>query len=263
VYCGTEHRDRTSEILAAATRHPSYVPAQIEKDRPSGHIGEEAARIPMTEEAVLQLVRRHFSEMESVFVCPHVPPKKEQVARRAHAFDLPARERILALYDPTLLGTGEEGFVVTARRLCWRTQGQAARSIKWREFDPDSLYVDDGRLFFGEDVIGIAIAEDGLLDACADAFHVLALSGLPPHPIASTPVRSRGALSDTREIEAMPMLATAPPAHTTSYHAYASHAETQAPDRSCWHCQTPLYEKTPQCAYCGAFPKKKGWLRTA
>src|SRR5262249_32747891 len=106
VYCGTEYRDRTSEVLAAAVPRStsSLAVADIPADRPSRHDGEEAARLPMTGEAVLHLLRQHLAGAESVFVCPHVPPKKEDAARRAHVVHLPARERILALYDASWFG---------------------------------------------------------------------------------------------------------------------------------------------------------------
>lgn len=262
VYCGTEHRERTSEILAAVL--PSSLAAQsgsvFISERRSWRDGEDAARIPMTEEAVLHLIRQNFGDAASVFVCPHVPPKKEQAARRAHLVHLPARERVLALYDATSLGSGEEGFLVTAQRLCWKNAHEPARSMLWRNLDPDRLYVDIGRIFIGDDAI--AIGEDGILDACADAFHVLALSGFPPRPLASARV-----VGQEKSFGATPPLttpATPPPPHTTSYHAYASHAESQRPDCVCWHCLTPLYKATPQCAFCGAFPQtSKGWQRTA
>jgi hypothetical protein len=58
--------------------------------------------------------------------------------------------------------------------------------------------------------------------------------------------------------------ASPPPPSTTSFANYASHAEANGPDHACWHCRTPLYATTPQCAYCGALPKKrKGWLRAS
>jgi hypothetical protein len=256
VYCGTEHRERSSEVFAAAIPVRPQSSGMLVSDRPSWHDGEDAASIPMTEDAVLHLVRQHFGDAQSVFVCPHVPPKKEQAARRAHVVHLPARERILALYDATWLGSGDEGFVVTAKRLCWKNARQGACSILWQDVDPDRLWVESGRVIIGDDAV--LVSEDAVLDACANAFHVLALSGhlwgLPAAPKASghvprfTPIPSK-------------TLATPPPAHTTSYHHYASHAELSAPDRCCWHCRTPLHKTTPQCSYCGAFPKKKGWLR--
>jgi hypothetical protein len=280
VYCGTEYRsDRTRGALGEDSP-PSDRLGSISIGRESWHDGEDAARIPMTEDAVLHLLRQHFDNAESIFLCPHIPARKEVAARRAHVVHLGARERILGLYDASMLGTGDEGFLVTSRRLCWRNTGEPACSIEWRDFDPDLLYVaplagdvGGGQLFVGND--GIAISDEAVLDSCADAFHVLALSGLPPRPIASGPV-PRDTTPDATPVpfhsplgpavgpmtDGAKTVATPPPAHTTSYMAYATHAQTQHPDCSCWHCHTPLYAKTPQCSFCGAKPKKKGWLRT-
>jgi hypothetical protein len=261
VYCGAEHTsDRSSEILAVAlaervNRESGTCPAYGTLE------AEDAARIPMTEDAVLTLLREHFASSADcgrVFVCPHIPPKKEQSARQAHAVHLPDRERILALYDATWFGSGDEGFIVTSRRLCWKNANESPCSIEWRDLDPDQLDADERRLFIGDD--RIAIADEEILDACANAFHVLALSGLPPRPAASGRVMVTPA--SHMAPRSTPTMATPPPPHTTSFASYASHAEAQAPDYACWHCRTPLYETTPQCAYCGVVPtKKKGWLR--
>jgi hypothetical protein len=261
MYCGTAHRSaRASEMIAAA------MAAQTRgSDRPSWHeFGEDAARIPMTEDAVLDLLRLHFSDCEAVSVCPHVPPKKEHAARCAHVVHLPPRERVLALYG-TLLGDGHDGFVVTAKRICWKNLGEPACSIKWTELDAESLDLDGHRLFIGDDTL--AIVEEEILEACAKAFHVLAVSAVRPQPTASGPVLARDTQPApfprvSRPVPTGTTEATPPPPHTTSYFAYASHAQAQAPDCSCWHCHTPLYETTPQCAFCGAVPDATGWLRT-
>src|SRR6185437_8811655 len=50
--CGVEHLSQTGEIAAITER-------TLPSDRAS-HDGEDAARIPMSEEAILDLLRRHF-----------------------------------------------------------------------------------------------------------------------------------------------------------------------------------------------------------
>jgi len=241
-------------------------------ERPSRHDCEDAARIPLTAEAVLELLRQHFADVDSIFVYPYVPPTKEEAARLVYVGQLPRHEPILALYDTqhVLDASVHEGFVVTPARICWKNPGEAAVSIPWSDLDPDHLYVDGLRLFLGSD--GLLLTQPEVQDACANAFHVLALSGLPPRPMASGHMPARDTspdLSATADegdesgLRAPPRRsATPPPPHTTSYFAYASHAQSQSPDCSCWHCHTPLYESTPQCAFCGAEPKPTGWLRT-
>lgn len=277
IYCGAEHRsDRTSEILAVALAQTGdnrsdvapcdsgFIEAIAEgtlgslmpEASPSrGHAGDDAARIPMNEEAVRRLLRQQFAESESVYVCPHVPPKKELVARQAHAGILPERERILALYDATWFGGGEEGFVVTVRRLCWKNANEPAASIEWRDIEPDQLYGHGRRLFIGNDVL--MIHDEDILDACVDTFHVLAHSAMPPRPIASD-VFARSGERPSRA--ALPP----PPPNPEAALPYAAAEPSHAPDHACYKCRTPLSEAAEQCAYCGAKPtKKKSWFRTA
>jgi hypothetical protein len=215
--------------------------------------GEEAARIPLTDEAVLTLLREHFASLSGrVFIAPLIPPRNEDAMRRAHVLHLPDRERILALYDASWLGSGEEGFLVTSRRICWKNANGPAYTIEWRDLDPDQLEADRDRVFIGGDAI--LIPDEDVVDACADAFHILTLSAMPPRGLASGRV--------PRPSPTPRAFASPPPPNDTSFANYASHAESQAPDHACWHCRTPLYASTPQCAYCGVLPKKrKGWLR--
>lgn len=289
VYCGAEHRSgRSNEILHAALA-----------DRPSWHDCVDATRIPLTDEAVLDLLRQHFVHADAAFVCPHVPPKKEFAVRRLHVMHLPAHERVLALYD-AIGGTGHDGFVVTARRVCWKNPGEPAASIDWHELDPDHLAIEGRRLSVSNDE-AIVIDDEDVRASAFDAFHVLALSGVP-HPIhservlarypertssvtvgraapdsaapssrsalarvpsrAAEPPPRRGGDPESTRVRTGKTEATPPPPHTTSYFTYATHAQMQRPDCSCWRCRTPLYETTPQCAFCGAVPAKTGWLRT-
>lgn len=144
-----------------------------------------AARIPMTDEAVLAVLREHFAGVDSMYLCPLVPGKKEIAARRLHARHLPSEERVLALFDDTVFGSGDEGFVVTSRRVCWRNAGTSARPqmIEWRHLDPDLMYVDRGKLVLG--LGAIEVGEPSALDALEATFYVLALSARAPTSAAS------------------------------------------------------------------------------
>lgn len=281
VDCGAEQRpDRSSGVRATAR-----------VDRPSWRDCEDAARIPLTDEGVHDLVRRHFADVDSVVVFPYIPHAGERAARRAHVDHLSPHERVLALYETSSLG-GHEGFILTARRICWKNPGEPARAIEWRDLDPDRMYVDAWRLVVGDDVV--ALPDPDVRDACADAFHVLALSGLPRPPETARPAAEHAARAPSNappradaavelssdHLELAPddverdagdrelddsgarRDTTPPPPHTTSYFAYASHAQSQVPDCSCWRCHTPLYETTPECAFCGATPTRTGWQRT-
>lgn len=276
-HCGTEHLARTGEHRTMANE-PSFNEPTTEKnlplDRPS-HAGEDAARIPMTEEAVLDLLRRQFGSLGSVFFAPNIPEKKESSARRAHIVHLPDPEKILALYDGSMFGNADGGFIITARRLCWKNKNDTACTILWRDIDPDRLFLDGRRLYIDDDAL--TIPDDDVIESCMDAFHVLALSARPmasghmpvsapsvPRIEESSPsawfLRAAEPLS-VRAQTSSGAVGTPPPPHTASYLGYASKAEKATPACMCWHCHTPLHASTPQCGYCGAAPKKNGWRK--
>src|SRR4051812_47693707 len=126
--------------------------------------GEEAARIPMTDEAVLGLLRRHFAGAESTSLCPSITGQKELGARAVHARHLPTDERVLMLYDDTVFGSGDDGFVVTSRRICWKNAGDRAHMIEWQAVDPDRMYADRRRLVLGAHAIEIT-GDEAIVEA--------------------------------------------------------------------------------------------------
>lgn len=273
-HCGVEHLSSTGEFGAITER-------TLPTDRAS-HAGEDAARIPMSEEAILELLRRHLGASGAAFVAPNIPVRKEEAARRAHIVHLPGTEKILALYDSTMLGSGDEGFVVTTRRVCWKNMNGPACSIQWRDLNPERLWVDGGRLALEDDEL--RVADEDVLEACADAFHVLALSAKPVQsghmavalPVdlttnavetpsawfmrAADPISRRPPLTTSIAVEAKKT-----PAPLASYLGYSEKAtpSAKAPGHYCWHCHTPLHATTPQCGYCGAAPKKHGWRKAS
>lgn len=284
VYCGTEHRERSSEVIAAAAAIasdprasstdlsgilPSFRESEIDLDggrapAPSYVDIEDAVRIPLTEPAVLHLLRQAFDNQESVFVCPHIPPTREMAARRAHAEHLPPRERILALYFRASSMMGGEEVVITKNRVCWKNPQEPARSVFWGDIEYDRLSSDLGSLWL-DGSERIAISDDIALDACANVFHVLALSATPTRPAVSGVAPSSEALLDEHAEVLTSAFHTYAAAEVRSGPVARAHvaSEGPTPDHSCWHCRTPLWESTPRCGYCGALPKPKvGWLKT-
>ena len=252
--------------------------------RPEG----DAARIPMTNEAVLALLWQHFTETDAMVLCPNIPGRKEMVARKVHARHLPTSERVLALYDDTVFGSGDEGFLVTSHRICWKNAGatRRAQSIAWRDLDPDLMYADRNKLVLGVDAIELsADVDDGaaaLLEALEALLHVLAFSARsdapegPPAAMRSSdrptfrpssppvPLESEVVPRSDRRPPIANVKETAPPPHAVTYASYVIHASSQrSPKFECWHCHTPLHWNTPQCARCDALPSSQGWLRSA
>ncbi len=215
-----------------------------------------ATRIPMTDEAVLELLRSRIGG--HAYLEPFIPTVRERGARRMHYAHLPEAERILALWDASAMASGEDGFVVTARRLCWKNPGETARMIEWHDVDAEAIYADAGHVFLGADVV--SLGEDAArVDACADLFYVLAISARPHVPAAP----SSSGVVPAMEPAHVHLKTTAPPPAGVSYTAYVEHASSQPPPSwCCWKCRTPLFRTTPQCARCGAKPAAFGWLRT-
>ncbi|HEY8078101.1 MAG TPA: hypothetical protein VIF62_28435 [Labilithrix sp.] len=218
-----------------------------------------ATRIPMTDEAVLELLRSRIGG--HAYLEPFIPSARERGARRMHYAHLAEGERVLALWDASAMASGEEGFVVTSRRLCWKNPGETARMVEWHDIDAEAIYADSSKVFLGNDVV--LLGEDvARVDACADLFYVLALSARPHVPASPS---SSGVVPAMAAVEAphVHMKTTAPPPAGVSYMAYVEHASSQPPPSwCCWKCRTPLFRTTPQCARCGARPAAFGWLRT-
>jgi len=154
----------------------------------------DAARISMTDDAVLALLRQHFAGVDSMYLCPTIPGKKEIAARSVHAHHLPSDERVLALFDDTVFGLGDDGFLVTSQRLCWKNVGGRAQMLEWKHVDPDRMYADRKRLVLGAGAIELT-ADESVLDACEQAFHVLAFSARLAESTVGTVARSGVVLS--------------------------------------------------------------------
>jgi hypothetical protein len=238
--------------------------------------GSDAARIAMTDESVLAVLRQRFAGLDSMYLCPEIPGKKELAARAVHAHHLPSDERVLALFDESVFGSGDEGLLVTTRRLCWKNPRGRAQTVEWQNVEAEHMYADGRRLVLG--AVAIELTSDAAVsDACESAFHVLAFSARA----ATTRATGSGVVlaqdaAAAREHAAehhsdhptyrpshAPPNATPPPAHAVTYDSYVVHASSQrGPSFACWHCHTPLHWSTPQCARCSAWPSPQGWQRT-
>lgn len=212
----------------------------------------------MTDESVLAQLRACFGSIDAVYLAPTIPASAERAARRAHADHLPATEHLLASYD----SSGDEGFVVTSRRVCWKNAGERG-SVEWRDLDVDRMLADGPRLVIGA---GAILAEPPVVAACEEAFYLLAVSARAAGAASPGAASASGVVPALAPPARAPSStnATPPPPHAVSFASYAVHAASQrAPSFACWSCKTPLYWSTPQCARCGALPTARGWLRIA
>jgi hypothetical protein len=93
---------------------------------------------------IVDLARAHLGRSSSIYYAPEIPPAKEAGARRAYATRLPESEAALVLYDGTIFGSAENGFLATVRRIAWKNTLEHPRQIAWSEVDPASVTAGDG-----------------------------------------------------------------------------------------------------------------------
>jgi hypothetical protein len=109
---------------------------------------------PAAPDEIVSLARRWLGEGGSVYYAPSIPPAKADHARRIHAQHLPESEALLVLYDGTVFGSAENGFVVTAARLCWKNLFEHPRQIEWSALDPAGVEPGDGSVLVAGGSIG-------------------------------------------------------------------------------------------------------------
>jgi hypothetical protein len=102
-----------------------------------------------------KVARRQLGELEDLHYHPAIPPRKLLRARAAHAASLPAAEAVAVLYDDTVFGGAEEGFLMTAHRLCYKNLSTGPASLAWVDLDPEKIsqsrnavFVPGGALLF-------------------------------------------------------------------------------------------------------------------
>jgi hypothetical protein len=87
----------------------------------------------LTLEGIVALAGEHLAGRNGVFIAPHIPARKEKNARAIHAATLPPDEPIAALYDDTLFGAGDDGWLITPERICWRNFTEEPVMLPWSE----------------------------------------------------------------------------------------------------------------------------------
>lgn len=88
---------------------------------------------------IAALIRSRLLAGGSLYLAPRIPRKKLQRARRVHARHLPEDEVVHALYDDTVFGSGKDGFLITAERLCWKPSFEHPRQVLWEDLRPEDL----------------------------------------------------------------------------------------------------------------------------
>lgn len=142
--------------------------------------------VPRTTEELVSFIRGFLKLNDSLYYAPGVPPTKEANARKAYGAAVPASETILALYDGTVFGAGDDGFILTPSLLAWNSFG--IQVVPWRDIDPAAVQVvDDHVAVMGQQ---IPYSPDGMVDGMARLFREIAsMARAPAAAPASAPAK--------------------------------------------------------------------------
>jgi hypothetical protein len=144
-------------------------------EEPAPEEAEEEAQ-DWAEEDVLELAKEHLGRRENLFYAPKIPSDKEKGAREAHRAHLPRDERVLVLYDATLFGGADDGFVLTNRRVCWKCIALDPQCVTYDELDTDEVGWDDDEFKVHGEVVQVSGDDpDAFLEAFGEL--VCALAG--------------------------------------------------------------------------------------
>ena len=69
---------------------------------------------------VRQTILEHLDGSERIHFAPSIPSRKRRSATAAYSHQFEPGEDIIALYDDTVFGSAEQGFVLTDRRISWK-----------------------------------------------------------------------------------------------------------------------------------------------
>lgn len=137
-YCG---RSVSGLAMRAPAPPPAPVPAPAPHAAPAPR--PTASAFDWSEASVLALAKQHLGVGDSRYFSPNIPASKEKNARAVHKAVLPEGERVLALFDDTVFGAADDGFVLTTRRLCWHNILEDPYMVEWAELDPEDVRIDD------------------------------------------------------------------------------------------------------------------------
>jgi len=87
---------------------------------------------PPSVESLVALAVQYVGGKPGVYVWPHILPRKEKNARTVHEESLTRDEPIVVLFDDTVFGSGDDGYIITPERICWRNYTEAPRGARVR-----------------------------------------------------------------------------------------------------------------------------------
>ena len=79
------------------------------------------------------MAQANLKQDSSLFFSPHIPVAKEKGARGGYGALLPASEPILVLYDSTIFGKADDGFILTADHFGFKNLAEDAVVLPWSQ----------------------------------------------------------------------------------------------------------------------------------
>lgn len=106
-------------------------------------------------EETLAAAKRHLEPLDDsgVYLASHIPADKERNARQIYEGQLPQEEPLVVLYDSTVFGSAENGFLLTARRFCWKNAFFNPQALPWRSIQLQSLGTKSSELVIMENEV--------------------------------------------------------------------------------------------------------------
>jgi hypothetical protein len=155
----------------SAGSNPFYMAPTATTPAPTAVVAPTIASTPRTAEVpaptnkrtaedITRLAQTHLKMFDSLFYAPAVPPAKESGARKSYGTMIPANEPILVLYDSTVFGGADDGFVFTPVRLGWKNVAQSPQVVTWDALDLTTVRIHDNELKIMGDAIQLGDTED-------------------------------------------------------------------------------------------------------
>ncbi len=208
----TEATERTNRTVL----RQAFLQADAEEDKVEALLDRMLPsleyRPPQIGPTVEDVVASIFVDSQ-VLLDPDISGKQLANSRKIHARYLPEAERILALYDDTVFGSGKEGLVLTEHRVCWNAAFTGGNYLLWSELPhckaakllPTGVEIGDTLV----SVFSLHKEVASLFFDLLQAISQLDLASLHTHPPDEWKVLSRG-------------LATLGRRNRVSYHPYHS-----------------------------------------
>jgi len=126
------------------------------------------------------LAREDLAGVDRVYQHPDIPVPIERTVRGVHGEALPRAEPLRIVYDDTVFGGAEDGFVVTDRRICWKALGERPVCVPWASVEPHEIVCDGDDVVVGAGRLPLTGWQEPLADRLAQVLRGFAGPGLAP-----------------------------------------------------------------------------------